>query len=194
MLGSITGIVRAIENQKIVIEVGPVGLECMVPTSIAFQQGATVFLYTYLHWNPEQGPTLFGFTTPIEKTAFLLAISCSGIGPKVGLAILADLGAVTFLKAIQAHDEQKLSQVNGIGEKKAEQIIVQLKHKVANFTLALSEVQDNNAWHTVAQALESLAYSKVEISRALHHIKNNSSSQNVSFDQLMRQALSFLAK
>jgi Holliday junction DNA helicase RuvA len=193
MIGTICGTIKTVENQKIVIEIGPIGLECMVPTSLSFQPGSIVSLYTYLHWNQEQGPTLFGFSTPLEKTAFLLAISCSGIGPKVGLAILADLGAHSFLQAVQTHDEQLLSQVNGIGEKKAEQIIVQLKHKVANLTFA-TETQENVSWQTVAQALEALAYSKAEIARAMYHLKNNSNVQNATFDQLIRQALSFLAK
>ena len=61
----------------------------------------------------------------------MLVIGCSGIGPKIALAVLAHLGAQGFVEVVSCGDERALSKVNGIGPKKAEQIIVQLKHKVS---------------------------------------------------------------
>ena len=88
-------------------------------------------MQTYMHWNQDNGPTLYGFNSILEKTVFLLIISCSGIGPKIGLAVLHHLEPATFVQAIIEENIKVLSSISGIGAKKAEQICVALKHKVA---------------------------------------------------------------
>ena len=67
-------------------------------------------LHTYLHWNQEQGPSIFGFASDIEREVFLLIISCSGIGPKIGLAVLAQIGSQSFIRAVQQEDIAGLEQ------------------------------------------------------------------------------------
>src|SRR5437762_3856954 len=131
MVDYFLGIITNSHEQEIIIDLGIVGVTLQVPCNQIFEKGIKTKVYCHMHWSAENGPSLFGFATSTERTVFRIIISCSGIGPKIALAILTDLGANNFITAITTGDENLLSKVNGIGKKKAEQIIVQLKHKVA---------------------------------------------------------------
>lgn len=197
MIHSISGTIKEIKEQTIVVDIGSIGLLLSVPTSIKFHQGQKISLATYMHWNQEQGPSLFGFEHEFERVVFMLVIGCSGIGPKIALAILAHLGAQGFLEVVSSGDERALSKVNGIGPKKAEQIIVQLKHKVSQLISSGQGSYDDTkakAWQEVSQALESLKYTRTEISQAMQYLTANHAGADLPFDHMLRQALSFLSK
>lgn len=197
MLYALQGRVSEYSSDAIVLECGALSFEVGVPDTTRFLINQTVTVYTYLHWNQESGPQLFGFASAFEKMIFGLILSCSGCGPKIALALLGQLGAQRFLHAIQTGDEAALTKVSGIGAKKAEQMIVHLKHKVAKLAQAGALVGDTghfSALNTVNDALASLNYSKPEISLALKYVQEQDSFTHMPFDQLMRHALSFLAK
>ncbi len=189
---------RGGSDQEIIVNVGMMGIVLQVPNAQLFEYNVSCKVFSYLHWNSEQGPTLFGFIQPLERSVFKIIISCSGIGPKIALAILADLGAQQFLHAVSSGDDQLLSKVNGIGKKKAEQIIVSLKHKVATLlesgTVDMSDIKQSTHFSDLSLALQSLNYSRSEIGRAMDFLKKNIKIDNVSFDILLRQALSYLSK
>ena len=91
-----------------------------------------------------------------------------------------------------------MSSINGIGPKKAEQLIVQLKHKVTKL-LASGEIsshsqQDFTQWQNVNDVLVSLNYSRQEISKVMQFLTEKYSGQNVPLDQLIRSALGFLSR
>lgn len=197
MISSISGKIVGRASQQITLQSGAFGFDLLVPDEQVFAVGQEVALATYMHWSAENGPSWFGFSRLLEKQAFLLIISCSGIGPKIGLALLADLGAERFFQAVQMHDDKALSKVSGIGAKKAEQIIFQLKDKIDKLIMAGIDLGDISAakdWHTVTQALESLNYSRPEIARVMAHLKTEGATATTNFDQLMRKALAFLSK
>lgn len=197
MMNYFSGTVKQISERAITLEVGGIGFGLQVPSGSVFLLDKLVHVFVYMHWSSEQGPSLYGFATELEKAVFILIINCSGVGPKIGLAVLSDLGPHNFLQAIQTGDEKMLSRVNGIGEKKAEQIIVQLKHKVGQLIksgIDLTGAQRVSEWHTVVQALESLNYSRNEINNVMQYLQKNYGQSNCSFDQLLRHALSHLTK
>ena len=198
MVDYFVGIVKEAQDQTIILDVGMIGISLQVPNVQGFEIGASSKVYSYLHWNAENGPSLFGFAKTLDRSIFQVIISCSGIGPKIGLAILADLGAQGFLQAISTGDDQMLSKVNGIGKKKAEQIIVSLKHKVATLiesgTVDVGDIRDASHFHDVSLALQSLNYSRPEIGRAMDYLKKSVKGELVTFDLLLRQALSYLSK
>lgn len=198
MVDYVVGIVSAAQEQELVLDIGIMGLSLQVANAQSFEKGSPIKVYSYLHWNSENGPSLFGFASIIERSVFKIIISCSGIGPKIALAILADLGAQTFLQAITTGDDQTLSKVSGIGKKKAEQIIVSLKHKVATLmesgTVDMGDMKISSHFQDVSLALQSLNYSRPEIGRAMDYLKKNTTLDNMTFDVLLRQALSYLSK
>lgn len=205
MISALTGIVKHTYPQQLTLEVGPLECTLQIPNSALYVTGIAIHVHVYMHWNAENGPTFYGFATSLDKALFMLIISCSGIGPKIGLTALAHLGSQHIIEAIQLGDVRALSSISGIGAKKAEQIIVQLKHKIATLiesNITNSHTTDKNSpgarkveqWHTINLALESLNYSRPEISMALDHLRIISAEQELPFDQLLRKALTFLAK
>jgi len=197
MINSINGVVASAADQLVVIDVGFLSLEVKVPAASSFKIKETIRLHTYLYWNQDNGPTLFGFSTELERTIFELIISCSGLGPKIGLSALADLGPEQFISAITAGDEDALSKVNGIGKKKAEQIIVQLRHKIKKLLdsgIAIGVGVVDKRWHNLTEALKSLNYSRTEITGAMDHVRELPDSAQLPFDHIMRAALSFLSR
>lgn len=197
MIDSISGKVTAQNESHITVSVGPLGFCVSIPSTMHVAIGQEVDLFLYMHWNQEQGPSLYGFATELDKTVFLLITSCSGVGPKIAMAALAQLGGAAFVQAVQQADDKTLSKISGIGAKKAEQMVVQLKHKVAK--LLKSGVQFEGAEHisdihNVSEVLHSLNYSRNEIDAAMKWLQGQNKGTQVPFDKLVRQALSFLAK
>lgn len=197
MLSFVKGTVYAIKDQAVVVDTGSFGLTLQVSDNTVFQAGSPVKLHSYLHWNQEQGPSLFGFQTELEKTVFLLVISCSGIGPKIALAVLAGMTPSVFLNVVQAGNDQALSAINGIGQKKAEQLIMQLKHKVVKLLESGIEIdQPGNVvqWQDLSKVLVELKYSKAEVTQALKYVQETQQPGGAKFDVLLRSALSYLSK
>lgn len=199
MINYIKGNVISIKQQSISVLLQQIGIsfELFTPRSEVFSLGKESLIYTYLHWNQEQGPSLYGFSDEFERQIFILVISCSGIGPKMGLAILSQMTPNDFIAAINSQDTKSLSSISGIGAKKAEQIIVNLKHKVSNIIESglLTETNSNlKDLKNISDVLNSLNYSRSEISGAIDYIRSSCSDKNYSFDQMLRQALSYLSK
>jgi Holliday junction DNA helicase RuvA len=197
MLSFIKGTVYAIKEQSIVIDTGNFGLALQVPDSTVFQVSSPINLHSYLHWNQEQGPSLFGFQTELEKAVFLLVISCSGIGPKIALAVLAGMTPSVFLNVVQTGNDEALSAINGIGQKKAEQLIMQLKHKVTKLLESGIEVDESGnlaQWQDLSKVLVELKYSKAEVAQALKYVQETQQPGGAKFDVLLRSALSYLSK
>ena len=196
MISFISGKVKSVHGDIVVIDIGTVGLALRVACPTSFQVDQKTDLHTHMHWNQENGPTLFGFETAVEKQVFLLVIGCSGIGPKIGLAVLRDLGAERFLEAVQIEDDGVLSSVGGLGPKKVEQMIVQLRSKVTTLIKSGVAIQQgvSKDWQNVSDVLTSLNYSRTEIVRAMKFLKKNYAGAPVQFDGLVRHALSFLSK
>jgi len=199
MLSFVQGKIISVDQQSVTVQTGGLGLVLQSPHPEAYQKDKEVKVLVYLHWNQEQGPSLFGFSSELEKAIFLLVISCSGMGPKIGLALLAQLAPVDFLTAVQEGDDKMLSAVSGIGPKKAEQMVVQLRHKVAK--LIESGVSDNvqgatklEHWKNVTQVLQSLSYSRQEIDATIVYLRKEFGGSKSTFDELIRHGLSFLAK
>lgn len=197
MISTICGTITELREQCVTVDIGSLGFNLFVATTNNFKIGQQARFITHLHWNQEQGPSLYGFPDHFEKTVFLLLIGCTGVGPKLALAALGYLGAEGFVAAIRDNNEQLLSKIPGIGAKKAEQIAVHLKHKV-NALLVDHPITNTGGslqvWQEVGQALESLNYSRQEINQAMHQVATSSAGAQLPFEQLLRHALGVLAK
>ncbi len=200
MFSYVRGVVQTIIENQITVDVHGVGFALTVPNPELFYKDKEVTVVVHMHWNQEQGPSLFGFVSEYEKAVFLMIIGCPGIGPKIALVVLQKLSPTTFLHAIQTADIKTLSGISGIGPKKAEQLIVQLKHKIqALLTKDFAEADGYDhelleQWKNVSQVLQSLSYSKPEIDQAIAYVSQESAGNTYAFDVVLRKALSFLAK
>ena len=198
MISSIEGKVLEVASESVSLSVHGIGMHVYTPHPELYQAGMQATLVTYLHWNQEQGPSLFGFASKVEKELFLLIIGCSGIGPKIALTMLAQLSVADVIGAVQEGNVKVLSSVSGIGARKAEHIIVQLKNKVEKLIdsgdVALEGDSNLSDWKNLQQVFKSLNYSRQEIEMVLAHLRKTYGGTGSSFDELIRHGLSFLAK
>ena len=125
-------LVEALPTQ-VIVEVGGVGYEALIPLS-SFDKlpmpGGELKLLTQLIVR-EDAHTLYGFMTADERELFRLLINnVSGIGPKTALNVLSGMNPVAFRGAVANSDVKALSQISGVGKKTAERIVVELRDKV----------------------------------------------------------------
>ena len=125
MIGYLKGKVIYSEEGVILLEVNGVGYELVCSGALFAKlvtdgQGEA---YTYLQVR-DDGVTLFGFVSVEEKK------SVSGVGPKMGIAILSGMNISEIAVAIATSDVKGLSAVKGLGKKTAERIILELREKV----------------------------------------------------------------
>lgn len=138
-------------------------------------------VYTYMQVK-EDGITLFGFSSLEEKAMFLKLISVSGVGPKMGIAVLSSLSAGDVAAAIATNDVKRLSAVKGMGKKTAERIILELREKVSAAELPAqtaggvhiaSSVGDDDA----VVALMTLGFTRSESEKAILRAKQNGATE-----------------
>ena len=101
-----------------------------------------------------------------------------------------------FFLLYATNDQKLLSSISGIGAKKAEQIIVHLKSKIAKLVESGIDLGDHSAAKNLKElsdVLPSLSYNRSEINDTLAYLRTHKSVQ-LPFDQLLKDALSFLTK
>ncbi len=168
MIASLTGSVAAVGSDAIVLDVGGVGYRVFVgPATLTHARaGERLHLHTH-HLVREDLQALYGFRTVEELGFFELLLTVSGVGPKVGLAIVSSRGVADLQLAILQGDEAVLTGVSGVGKRLAGRIILELKEKVAaaGSAAALGGVAAGGESEVVA-ALQALGYSAGEAREA----------------------------
>jgi len=133
MISSVRGQVLSISLDRVVIEVGGVGLAVRTtPATLAgLRRGEEARLATTLVVR-EDSLTLFGFASDEAKELFELVQSVSGVGPKIALALLAVLDPEQLRRALSSGDTVTLTRAPGIGKKGAERLVLELRDKVGS--------------------------------------------------------------
>jgi holliday junction DNA helicase RuvA len=196
MITRLRGTVIEIDSQKLTIDVQSVGYEVTAVDGRLYTLNQEVDIAIYYHWVDEQGPSLFGFESSLARAVFSQILSCTGCGPKIGLAVLGFFTPQAFLQAISCADVKGLSRVSGIGTKKAELMIMQLKDKVTKIVPA-HVAPEHTTLIKIRQlqgALTSLHYKQSEITSALDHLTTQTDMNAIPFDELLRKALAHLSK
>jgi Holliday junction DNA helicase RuvA len=138
MIATLTGIIAEREGEMIVLETeGGVGYAVAVPVGVAARlppRGARVSLFTELVIK-EDGWSLFGFDTGSERQVFRHLLTASGFGPKLALALLSALGPERTVRSIVSRDLAALSSVSGIGRKKAERLVLELRDRFSDVVI-----------------------------------------------------------
>jgi Holliday junction DNA helicase RuvA len=132
MIASLEGTVSAVDPESVVLKVGGIGYRvwCGPPTLAALAVGQRAELHTH-HVVREDAEAIYGFRTPEELGCFELLTTVSGVGPKVGLAIVSSRPVADLQLAILQGDEAVLTAVSGVGKRLAGRIVLELKEKVA---------------------------------------------------------------
>ena len=115
-------------TEQAVILCGGVGYQVQLPATVAAAlpgAGAQVTLYTYMNIT-ENDVSLFGFSTEEQQACFKMLIGVSGVGPRVGMAILSVLSPEKVALAVSAGDHKAFTAASGVGPKLAQRITLEL--------------------------------------------------------------------
>jgi Holliday junction DNA helicase RuvA len=199
MIAALAGTLIAKTPQSVIIDVHGVGYEVFTSLQTYYRLPdlkQAVRLHTYTHVR-EDALVLYGFLSTEEKAAFLLLISVSGVGPRLGLALLSGLSVAELAIAIRSGDARRLSSVPGIGQKTAARLILELQSKITSI-VPDSAVEGAAAPSTVADdalsALVNLGYQAPVAKDLLKQIERSRPGEDLTVEDFLREALRRLSK
>jgi Holliday junction DNA helicase RuvA len=166
-------------------------------------EGSNVKLRIYTHVK-EDALQLYGFKTARERELFVNFISVSGIGPKIGIALLSGMSADELVASIKNNNLARLTLIPGVGRKTAERLIVDLREKMT--ALAASQVEEEPGGRPEASrvssedsvrsdalsALLNLGYQRSAAEKAIDAVLNDGGEMTV--ESVLRRGLRKLAR
>lgn len=178
MIGKLRGIVDAMGESIVIIDVGGVGYEVQASArtlrSLQIGEQANLTIDTHVR---EDAIRLYGFSTEVERGWFRTLQTIQGVGAKVALAVLGILSPSELASAIALGNWQAVEQTPGVGKKIAQRIVAELKDKAPGLAIAGvggdagagAEVASagSNAAAEAISALSNLGYQPVDASRAV---------------------------
>src|SRR5438874_2573136 len=192
-------LVSALPTQA-VIDVRGVGYEVLIPLSSYDRlptPGEQLRILTHLHVR-EDAQILFGFMTAAERDLFrLLVNSVSGIGPKLGLAVLSGMSVSNFKAADVSSHVAAISKISGLGKKTAERIILELKDKLCvaaaweAASAAHAPTPEQEQANEAVLALIALGYKQIEAHKAVRDLQKKGEAK--SAEELVKLVLKKMA-
>ena len=182
MIYCLTGKIVKKSMNAVVLSCGGVGYYAQCPASVAGALpgvGKEATIYTVMSVT-ENDVSLYGFATEQQQACFEILTAMSGVGPKVGLAILSVMEPDRVALAISAGDHKAFKAASGVGPKLAQRIVLELKDKVAKGFVdgisledvagASADTQASQGSSQAIAALVSLGYSQSEAALAVSKI------------------------
>ena len=194
MIAHLTGTLHEKQLQRLIVDVGGVGYDVLVPLSTMYaigDPGSRVALRIHTHVR-EDALQLFGFATALEQTLFERLISVSGIGPKVALSVLSGIEPAELTRAIRSADLARLTRIPGVGRKTAERIVLELKDRLPEAGTAEPEPlkPGDDVRDDLLSALTNLGYQRASIEKTVDKVL--ASAEDRSFEPLLRATLKLL--
>ena len=196
MIGHLRGRLVRKAPPALIIDVNGVGYELEAPMSTFYrlpEVGSEVELATHLVVR-EDAHLLYGFATEDERRLFRDLLRVTGIGPKIGLALLSGIDVDTFMRCVEAQDVDALTRIPGIGRKTAERLLIEMRDRIR----ALGQLPANapvpgsvaGARADAYAALVALGYRPVEVNRLLQGVEQDGAGT----EELIRRALQAAAR
>jgi Holliday junction DNA helicase RuvA len=200
MIARITGRIRERSATSLLIDVGAVTYEVLVPQTVMQRMEAlpgespvTLITYHYYQVDPSRSiPVLIGFTNEIEKEFFESFITVSGIGPKAALRALSK-PISEIARAIDEADLEFLRSLPGIGSQRAKEIIAKLQNKIGKFGL----IKDDHSGAAAHEATDSeeealavllqLGYKRAEAQQMIQKAAALNAGRAPSAEELLNQ-------
>jgi Holliday junction DNA helicase RuvA len=195
MIGSLRGKIASKSPPQLTVDVGGVGYELEAPMSTFFHLpavGQDVHLLTHLVVR-EDAHLLYGFGTEDERRLFRGLLKVSGIGPKIGLALLSGISVDAFVLCVKNQDVDVLVRVPGIGRKTAERLLIEMRDRLAATPPGQTPSQTNVPASPETEAygaLVALGYRPAEATRLL----KGAGPGTHSTEELIRRALQSAAR
>jgi Holliday junction DNA helicase RuvA len=198
MIGFLRGQLLQKHPPALLIDVGGVGYELQAPMSTFYALpavGAEVKLHTHLVVR-EDAHLLYGFATEAERRLFRDLLRVSGVGPKIGLALLSGMTVDAFLLCVEAQDVEALVRVPGIGRKTSERLLIEMRDRIRALGEGVglpggsaSVPGDGGATAEAYAAMVALGYRPAEVTRLLKSVKTDGAVT----EDIIREALKLAA-
>lgn len=190
------GVLAAKEPTHVVVNVQGVGYQAEIPLSSYDRLprvGEPVHLLTELVVR-EDAHLLFGFMTEDERQVFRMLTEISGIGPKMGLAVLSGISVRDLKAAVAGGDVKRLSGISRVGKKTAERIVLEMRGKLSKADLLEGVVAEPGGpleanLRDVLLALISLGYKQAEAQRMVKAIAGDI-TPDMPLEEVLRKVLS----
>jgi Holliday junction DNA helicase RuvA len=189
VIAGVRGTLAGVELDVATIETaGGVSYEVLVPLGVLGRlpaPGNPVRLYTELVVR-EDNWLLVGFDTAHERLVFRRLLTASGFGPRLALALLSTLGPDRAVRAILGNDLAALGSVSGIGKKKAERLVLELRDRFKDLPTAAGPAAVRPDQASVS-ALLGLGYSAAAAEDAVRAVLIDGVTEDTSL--IVRRAL-----
>ena len=195
MIAYLSGVVREVREGSAVVVAGGVGYEVQCPASTLgrLKVGEVAELSTRFVVR-EDAQLLFGFSDADSLKLFDLLTGVSGVGPKLGLALLSAMPPSAVAQGLLSGDVKLLSSVSGVGKKTAERLVLELQNKVPEH-LAAGAVAggarparvDSTAGRDAVDALLALGFREAQVRAAVSELLAADPAQTA--DALIRKSL-----
>jgi holliday junction DNA helicase RuvA len=195
MIGSLHGKLTSKQAPQIVIECQGVGYEVETPMSTFLDLpsiGDDLFLFTHLLVR-EDAQTLYGFGTADERSLFRTLLRISGVGAKMGLAILSTMSVGDFQRCVEYEDAATLVKIPGVGKKTAERLIIEMRDKIDKTHLppgAQKVAVESSPRSEAVDALIALGYKAGEVNKLIGSMDVDGQTAEDIIRQALRQAAS----
>ena len=195
MIAEISGALTAKHGDLItVMTAGGVGYEMAVPLGVLERLprlGGEVRLHTMLVVR-EDSWALYAFDNRMERAVFQRLLLASGVGPRLALSLVSALGGDRVVRAVQTEDLAALCTVPGVGKKKAERMVLELKDRIRDLEVVSEPHRPAPATVQAVTALVSLGYAPAEAEAAVRETVGGRSE--VDSGTLIREALQRLTR
>ena len=198
MIAALRGTLVEKSPSRLVVDVGGIGYDVLVPLSTFYvvgETGASVHLRVHTHVR-EDVIALYGFMTRLEQDLFERLIAINGVGPKLALAVLSGIEPAELVRAIRTQDVARLTAIPGIGKKTAERIGLELKDRLpATLTAAgpaPAPAAGDQLRDDLLSALVNLGYHRPVAEKAIDTALRGGPS--AGFEQALKEALRALMK
>lgn len=199
MIHFLSGILEHKNDQYAIVNIGGVGFRVRISIQSYRdlpKTGEPVILHTYLVMR-EDGLSLYGFLTEEERELFQILIGISGVGAKVAMDVLSGLPVHRIIEAVQKNEAAVLCQIPGIGKKRAERLLFDLKQVKHPFMqipvgepshLAAPLPPQNDKMKESILALEALGFKPQSAYRAISAAVAKL-GENADVSELIREGL-----
>jgi Holliday junction DNA helicase RuvA len=193
MIGSLRGRLAAKQAPHIVIECQGVGYEVETPMSTFLDLpaiGKELFIHTHMLVR-EDAQLLYGFASEAERALFRTVLKISGVGAKMGLAILSAMSEADFRRCVEYEDTSSLVKIPGVGKKTAERLIIEMRDKFKDSTgtpKAGRVAAPANPKSEAVDALVALGYKVNEVNKLIGNMDVDGKSAEDIIRLALRQA------
>ena len=205
MIAHLNGRLLSKEPNSVIVDVSGVGYEVNIPLSTFYElenEGSNVQLRIYTHVK-EDALQLYGFRTERERKLFVNFISVSGIGPKLGIALLSGMSADELINSIKTNNLARLTLIPGVGRKTAERLIVDLREKMTAMVASQAEEDtgtksadipssEDDVRSQALSGLLNLGYQKSAAEKAIDSVL--SEDGEITVESVLRRGLRKLAR